>query len=120
MSASLGAPLVTLLLNAAVTDATPKNAIEYKTAWAASPINHVSADDPPMLLIHGDADRTVPFRQSEIFEAALKKVNVPVKLIRIEGADHGPDFPGAKNPPDYKAEIVKWLDTYLRKSASIP
>jgi len=120
MSASLGAPLVTLLLNAAVTDATPKNAIEYKTAWTASPINYVSADDPPMLLIHGDADRTVPFHQSELFEAALKKVNVPVKLIRIEGADHGPDFPGAKNPPDYKAEIVKWLDTYLRKTTSIP
>jgi dipeptidyl aminopeptidase/acylaminoacyl peptidase len=73
-----------------------------------------------MLLIHGDADRTVPFHQSELFEAALKKVNVPVKLIRIEGADHGPDFPGAKNPPDYKAEIVKWLDTYLRKTTSIP
>ena len=83
---------------------------------AKSPINYVSADDPPVLLIHGDADRTVPFHQSEMMEAALKKVNVPVKLIRIEGADHGPDFPGAKNPPDYKAEIVKWLDRYLRNA----
>ena len=117
MNATLGGPLVSLLLGARVDDATPKNSIEYKTAWAASPVNYVSADDPPTLLIHGDADRTVPFHQSELLEAALKQVNVPVKLIRIEGADHGPDFPGAKNPPDYKAEMVKWFDTYLRKGA---
>ena len=117
MNATLGGPLVSLLLGARVDDATPKNSIEYKIASAASPVNYVSADDPPTLLIHGDADRTVPFHQSELLEAALKKVNVPVKLIRIEGADHGPDFPGAKNPPDYKAEMVKWFDTYLRKGA---
>jgi acetyl esterase/lipase len=121
MSGNIGTPLVALLLNARVDESTPKNAVEYKSAWAASPINYVSSDDPPTLLIHGDADRTVPFHQSELMETALKKVNVPVKLIRIEGADHGPDFPGAKNPPDYKAEMVKWFDTYLRKiTASQP
>src|SRR5437870_1843468 len=60
-----------------------------------------------MLLIHGDADRTVPFRQSEMMEAALKNVNVPVKLIRVEGGNHGPDVPGARNPANYKEEIVK-------------
>jgi dipeptidyl aminopeptidase/acylaminoacyl peptidase len=47
-------------------------------------------------------------------EAALRKVGVPVKLIRIEGGDHGPTFPGAKNPPDYKAAMVKWFDEHLR------
>jgi acetyl esterase/lipase len=115
MNPSLGAPLVALLLGASVTEVTPKNAVEYKTALAASPITYVSPDDPPILLMHGDADRTVPFHQSELMEAALKKVNVPVKLIRVVGADHGPDFPGAKNPPDYKAEMVKWFDMYLLK-----
>jgi len=118
MSPSVGAPLVALLLGARVDDTTPKASVEYKTAVTASPITYVSKDDPPILLMHGDADRTVPFHQSEMMEAALKKVNVPVKLIRIEGGDHGPDFPGAKNPPDYKAEMVKWFDTYLRKGPS--
>jgi acetyl esterase/lipase len=116
MSGNLGTPLVTLLLGVRVDETTAKNSIEYRTAWTASPISYVSGDDSPTLLIHGDADRTVPFHQSELMEAALKNVNVPVKLIRIEGADHGPDFPGAKNPPDYKAEMVKWFDTYLRRS----
>lgn len=116
MNTVLGGPLVSLLLGARIDDTIEKGSAEYKIAWAASPVNYVSADDPPMLLLHGDADRTVPFHQSEIMEAALRKVNVPVKLIRIEGADHGPDFPGAKNPPDYKGEIVRWLDTYLKRS----
>lgn len=118
MTGSLGAPLVALLLGASISEVTPKTAIEYKSAAAASPITYVSPDDPPLLLMHGDADRTVPFHQSELMEAALKKVNVPVKLIRIEGADHGPDFPGAKNPPDYKGEMVKWFDIYLLKKKS--
>jgi acetyl esterase/lipase len=115
---STGASALALLLGARADESTPKASIEYKTAWAASPINYVSPDDAPILLIHGDADRTVPFRQSEMMEAALRNVNVPVKLIRIEGGDHGPDFPGAKNPPDYKGEIVKWFDGYLRRRPS--
>jgi acetyl esterase/lipase len=118
MNSVLGGPLLALLLGARVDESTPKGSVEYKNAWTASPIGYVSADDPPMLLIHGDADRTVPFHQSEMMEAALKKANVPVRLIRIEGADHGPDFPGAKNPPDYKGEMVKWFDTYLKKSGA--
>jgi acetyl esterase/lipase len=110
-----GATAVALLLGARADGSTPKGSSEYKIAAAASPITYVSPDDPPMLLLHGDADRTVPFHQSELMEAALKNANVPVKLIRIEGGDHGPDFPGAKNPPDYKQEIVKWFDAHLLK-----
>ncbi len=39
--------------------------IEYKRAQKASPIYHVSADDPPFLLIHGDHDPVVPYGLSE-------------------------------------------------------
>jgi acetyl esterase/lipase len=117
MSPSIGTEALVLFLGSRVIESTPKTSVEYKTAWAASPINYVSADAAPFLLIHGDVDRTVPFHQSEMMEAALKKAGVPVKLVRIAGGDHGPTFPGATNPPDYKAEMVKWFDTYLRKAA---
>jgi dipeptidyl aminopeptidase/acylaminoacyl peptidase len=33
----------------------------------------VSPEAAPSLLIHGDVDQTVPFHQSEMMEAALKK-----------------------------------------------
>ena len=118
MNPSLGGGALAMLLGANVTESTPKGSAEYKAAWAASPINYVSKDDPPTLLVHGDADQTVPFHQSEMMEAALRKVGVPVKLIRIEGGDHGPTFPGAKNPPDYKAAMVNWFDEHLRRVSS--
>lgn len=52
----------------------------------AAPLTHVTPDDPPFLLIHGDGDKTVPYNQSEAMEAALKKAGVPVKLVRVPGA----------------------------------
>jgi len=116
MSPSIGTEALALFLGVRVIESTPKTSVEYKTAWAASPINYVSPEAAPSLLIHGDMDQTVPFHQSEMMEAALTKAGVPVKLVRIAGGDHGPTFPGAMNPPDYKAEMVKWFDTYLRKA----
>lgn len=90
-----------------------KNSVEYKTYKEAFPLYHVTKDDPPFLLIHGDADNTVPHKNSEVFEQALKEVGVPVKLILIAGGGHGATFNGAKNPPDYMGEMVRWFDTYL-------
>jgi dipeptidyl aminopeptidase/acylaminoacyl peptidase len=89
--------------------------VEQRTYREASPITHVSADDPPVLLMHGDADPVVPYQQSEAVERALAKAGVPVKLLRVPGGGHGATFEGAKNPPDYLGEMVRWLDTYLQK-----
>jgi dipeptidyl aminopeptidase/acylaminoacyl peptidase len=32
----------------------------------ASPITHVTEDDPPFLLIHGERDEVVPVEQSQL------------------------------------------------------
>ncbi len=50
-----------------------------KVYAAASPIAHVSRSSPPVLLLHGDADKTVPFQQSVSMEAALRAAKVPCK-----------------------------------------
>jgi acetyl esterase/lipase len=81
----------------------------------AAPVTHVTADDPPFLLIHGDADKTVPYSQSEAMEAALKKAGVTVKLVRVPGGDHGSDFPGNTQKMDWPAMALEWFDTYLKK-----
>jgi dipeptidyl aminopeptidase/acylaminoacyl peptidase len=51
-------------------------------------------------------------------EAALRAANVPVKLVRVPGGEHGPNFgaPGKPNPewPDFLGEMVRWLDQYLK------
>jgi acetyl esterase/lipase len=59
----------------------------------ASPIYHVSPDDAPTFIIHGDRDSIVPFEQSVRFAEALKKVGVEVQLVAIKGMDHGPTTP---------------------------
>ena len=94
---------------------TPKTSPDAKLYWEASPVNYVSADDPPFLLIHGDADRIVPYQQSEIMEAALRKAGVPVKLVRVPGGGHGSSFPGAREKADWAAQALEWFNTYLRK-----
>ena len=58
-------------------------------AAAISPILYASADDPPTLLIHGDADDLVHHRNSEVMYTALKDEGVTTEMVIIPGGDHG-------------------------------
>lgn len=58
-------------------------------AKAASPITHVSKDDPPFLILHGTEDKTVPVSQSEALAAAMKNAGVDVTFVPVTGAGHG-------------------------------
>lgn len=55
---------------------------------AISPIYQVTPDDPPLLLIHGDKDTTVPVQQSEIMKAKYEETGLKVKLIVQPGGGH--------------------------------
>jgi len=54
-------------------------------AIAASPIHYVSKDDPPFLIVHGEADRVVPVEQSQRFYEELRKagVNATLKMPHV-------------------------------------
>ena len=58
-------------------------------AARANPISYVTADDPPFLVVHGDADLLVPHHQSELLVAALRKGGVRVRFVTIPGGPHG-------------------------------
>src|SRR5262249_10354176 len=75
-----------------------------------SPITHVSSDDPPMLLIHGDKDDLVPVQQAEVFVAKLKEAGVPAKLIVKEGAGHG-----WKDIGKDLVTFADWSDQHLKR-----
>jgi len=55
----------------------------------ANPITYVSKSAAPFLIVHGDQDPLVPFHQSILLEAALRKVGVTVLLYPVAGAGHG-------------------------------
>lgn len=75
-----------------------------------SPINHVSSDDPPTLIIHGDADALVPIQQAEIIVAKLKAAGVPAEVVVKHGASHG-----WKDMNKDMTTIADWFDKYLKK-----
>ena len=88
-----------------VTDTSTRN----KLGRNISPIYAISSDDPPVFIIHGDADKTVPLQQSETFIARLKEVGVENKFIIKKGGVHNP----ATMMPEF-LEFADWFDKYLK------
>ena len=80
-----------------------------KQLQAISPIYLVQQDSPPLLLIHGAADKTVPLQQSEILKAKYEELGRPVKLVVKPGGGHS-DWPGIM---EQYATVWEWFDTYL-------
>lgn len=58
----------------------------------ASPVTHVGPTTPPILVLHGAADGTVPVRLSREFVALLKKKGVEHEYVEIPGAPHSFDL----------------------------
>jgi acetyl esterase/lipase len=83
-----------------------------EAARQASPIHHVTSDDPPMLLFHGTNDLWVLPDQSVRMASALDAAGVPNRLVLVEGARHGfealVEYPGRR---DYLPEILAFLKT---------
>lgn len=79
---------------------------------ALSPINHVRPGLPPLLLLHGDADKTVPLQQSLNFQAKLRANFVRCDLITLPGAPHRLTE-WDKFMPDHGARMVAWLREVL-------
>lgn len=84
---------------------------EKKLAIAkqVSPLYSVSADDPPVLIIHGDADFLVPLQQSLNIIKKFQNANVPNQLIIKKGGGHG-----WKNIEVEESQVVSWFDKYLK------
>lgn len=82
-------------------------------AVAISPILHVSADDPPILLVHGDADDLVPLADSEILAKSLKQKGVKHRLDVIKGGDHG--FRNPEHRGQATTAMIAWFEEHLLK-----
>ncbi len=74
-----------------------------------SPINAVSADDPPVIIIHGDKDVLVPKQQSESIIAKFIEAGVANKFLIKEGGGHG-----WRNREVEEKNFVDWFDKYLK------
>ena len=85
---------------------------EKEKAADISPILFVTPDDPPTLLIHGDADELVNISHSQKMFAAMQEHKIKSKFITLPGAGHGfRDADAAKA----QAALVEWFEETLKK-----
>ena len=54
----------------------------------ASPITHISKDDPPFFLYHGGLDTLVPVDHAEDMKTALDAAGIPAELYILHGREH--------------------------------
>jgi alpha-L-fucosidase 2 len=79
-----------------------------------SPSEHIRAGLPPFLILHGDADKTVPIAMSRAFQEKLRAAGNTCDLIILPGAPHGL-LTWEKFLPDYVARMNAWLHAQLAK-----
>lgn len=83
----------------------------------ASPVTHVTADDPPFLILHGEKDKLVPISQSQILHEKLLAAGVSSTLVIVKNAGHGfmpaggiPD----PNPFELSGLLIKFFNQHLK------
>ncbi len=76
-------------------------------AALASPVEHVTADDPPILLIHGDADPQMPFQQSKELDYVYRQANLAHNFSPVTGGKHGGE-------EFYTRESLETIDWHLK------
>ena len=82
----------------------------------ANPITYIDANDPPVLIIHGEADGIVIIQQSEYFYEALRKAGVQSEFLRVKNADHGypPNPKSAKISPSREEIFAREMEWFRR------
>lgn len=80
-------------------------------ARLASPVFHVDANDPPLLMLHGDQDPQMPINQSHELQGVYEAHGLTVQLEVVHGAQHGgTEFFNAEST----ALVTAFLDEHLR------
>lgn len=74
---------------------------------SVSPIYYVKKTSPPAIIIHGDADPRIPYRQSAALYEKYREAGATVKFITVPGGLHG-NFTREKN-----LELNKAIMTFL-------
>lgn len=98
--------------------------IDYVTSWDAkfdkaklsaySPVDNIEADFPATLLLHGDADKDVPYQESVNMQKALSNAGITTELITIPNGEHSFDA-NMENPAVIKAfdHVISFLKANL-------
>jgi acetyl esterase/lipase len=87
---------------------------------AVSPIDHVRADAPPFLVIHGTHDSLVPIAEAEVFVDAARQAGADVDFVRVLGAQHGFDALSSGVSRHAAALVTTWANRRVGAVAGRP
>ena len=71
---------------------------------------------PPMLLLHGDADQTIPWQQSEALAQHVKALHAPIEFVLFPGEKHG--F-GADTTTKHGADALQRTMAFLHQRLGV-
>ncbi len=77
-----------------------------------SPVHLLTKDCPPVLVQHGDADKTVPYENAQRFISTAEKLGITCKLVTYPGGGHS-FYAGDKNR-DSLAKSYSEADAFLK------
>jgi acetyl esterase/lipase len=78
----------------------------------SSPVNFIDDLTTPVLLMHGDADGTVDFRQGQEYYNYARRAGKQVIMLVYPGADHG--LRKKEHQVDYHRRILQWFGYWLK------
>lgn len=83
----------------------------YAKLGAISPMQHLDADHPPMIIFHGEADSTVPYASAVEYAAEAKALGVDPAptLIGYPGKEHGFFNFGRNGGADYEDTVTRMI-----------
>ncbi|MEI9993599.1 MAG: alpha/beta hydrolase [Rhizomicrobium sp.] len=93
----------------------PGAEISAGMAALASPIAHVGPGLPPVMLLHGDADRIVPVDTSRAYEARVREAGGKVDLHLFAGFPHG-----FANHPKVVPQVMTMIGDFFRRTVVEP
>jgi acetyl esterase len=86
-----------------------RQAMEGMRLPELSPIRHVRSGMAPFLLIHGTADKLVPFEQSRSMCREIRRVGGECDLLAVKGGGHGLRWWESAGLTSYKRLMLEWL-----------
>ncbi|MDK2972147.1 MAG: hypothetical protein PWP23_1902 [Candidatus Sumerlaeota bacterium] len=104
-----------LILSSPVADTSPETGYAAERAGEhaleLSPVDQLDAKMPPVLLLHGDADKTVPYSQAVDLNARLTAAGNKCTFVTVPGGSH--NF--RSDLPEWKNKTREYMDAFLKE-----
>ncbi len=109
-----------LILSSPVSDTSPESGYAPERLGdhplELSPVHQADEKMPPILLLHGDADKVVPYQQAVNLNARLLETGNDVTFVTVPGGGH--NFRGEL--PEWKAKTREQMDDFTSRHGLTP